>query len=91
MGSVFISAAILQNNLARPRRAREVYTAVLHNLLKTIIIHEDNQHQVEYEQQVTNGWKQCIMFIQENVAYLHNEVQCSVQSLEVECVAVNAL
>lgn len=31
------------------------------------------------------------MFTQENVAYLHNEVQCSVQSLEVECVAVNAL
>lgn len=91
MGSVFISVAILQSNLARPGRAREVYSAVFHNLLKTIITHKDNQHQVQEQKQVTNGWKQCTVFIQENAVDFHNEVQCTVQSLEVECVAVNEL
>lgn len=47
MGNLFISAAILLNNLVIPRRVREVYTVVLSNLFETIIIHKGNQAQVE--------------------------------------------
>ena len=91
MENLFISAAILLNNLVIPRRVREVYTVVLSNLFETIIIHKGNQAQVEQEQQVTNEGKQHIMVIQGNIVYLHNEVECTVQSLEVVCVTMNIL
>jgi hypothetical protein len=40
---------------------------------------------------VTNEGKQHIMVIQGNIVYLHNEVECTVQSLEVVCVTMNIL